>query len=81
MGIAISERGFNPLNKNLLLRNDLRRTMTEMDKEQEDKLHILTQDKLSTIDQSSAYHVEHPLNFNFKTAVMHQLPLINLLVQ
>ena len=45
---AFLERGFYPLNKNLLLRNDLRRTMTVTDKEQEDKLKILTPKKLST---------------------------------
>ena len=60
---AISQRGFYPLNKNLLLRTDLRRTMTVTDKEQEDDLHILTQEKLSIIG-SSTYHLEHPLNFN-----------------
>ena len=37
--------------------------MTVTDKEQEDDLHILTQEKLSIIG-SSTYHLEHPLNFN-----------------
>ena len=46
---AIAERGLNPLNRNLLLLDDLRRTMTELDKDEERANNLLTREKLMLI--------------------------------
>ena len=61
---AIRERGFNPLNKNLLLLDILRRTMTSSDKEEEEALQLLTEQKLSMLGHGHEYNNDHPLNFN-----------------
>ena len=58
---AITERGFNPLNKNLLLNDMLRRTMTDYDKEEERTREYITNEMLqyylsrivSNLDSSS----------------------------
>ena len=47
---AIFERGLKPLNKNLLLLEELLRTMTELDKLEIDSLGIMTADKLTLIE-------------------------------
>ena len=73
---AILERGFNPLNKNLLLDDTLRRTMTDYDKEEENSREYITVEKLecianksqaeilcSTLSESSSLTNSH-LNFN-----------------
>ena len=49
---AISKRGLNPLNHNLLLLNLLRRTMLQYDKERETKKQLLTIEKLQLVQNT-----------------------------
>ena len=70
---AIAERGLNPLNRNMLLLDMLHCTMTQYDKEEENKMNILSTKKLCMV--ASALHNKEntnegnlnrsSLNFNF----------------
>ena len=69
----ICEQGLNPLNKNLLLLSEFRRTMTKEDHEEMDLLAILCEEKLQLMENTNGKnpntHEEDidtsKLNFNY----------------
>lgn len=66
---AIRERGFNPLNKKLLQLEELRRTMTDTDKQEEKSLNLVTDEMISMLNSDpnsndSDQNRINSLNFN-----------------